>query len=123
MPRAQDIHRGRAQQQEYFAIIKMSTVHKRRTCVIIGAGVSGLVQAAELVRHRVLKHEQISILERADDYGGVWTAATYVNNTIREDEAHDTKFRSLEQLAMCLAYSTRSAGSRIRVSLLRKLLM
>ena len=66
----------------------MSIRHERRTCIIIGAGVSGLVQAAELVRHRVLKHEEISILERADDYGGVWTAATYVSNGHFERMSH-----------------------------------
>jgi cation diffusion facilitator CzcD-associated flavoprotein CzcO len=51
------------------------TQHK--FCLIIGGGVSGLVQAAELLRHRTLKHEDLHILERANDYGGVWQAATY----------------------------------------------
>ncbi|KAJ9615798.1 hypothetical protein H2200_001875 [Cladophialophora chaetospira] len=46
-------------------------------CLIIGGGVSGLVQAAELLRHRTLKREGLHILERAEDYGGVWKAATY----------------------------------------------
>lgn len=38
-----------------------------------------MVQAAELVRKRVLRHEDILILEREDNYGGVWTAAKYVS--------------------------------------------
>jgi len=57
----------------------MPTLKQRKTCVIVGAGVSGLVQAAELIRRGVLKHGQLLILERAEDYGGVWKAATYVS--------------------------------------------
>lgn len=58
----------------------MNTRRERRTCIIIGAGVSGLVQAAELVRNNFLNHDDILILERANDYGGVWTAANYVSD-------------------------------------------
>lgn len=46
-------------------------------CIIIGAGVGGLVQAAELLRKKVLQVQDLQILERHSDYGGVWKAATY----------------------------------------------
>jgi cation diffusion facilitator CzcD-associated flavoprotein CzcO len=46
-------------------------------CIIVGAGVGGLVQAAELLRKKVLQPQDIQILERSNDYGGVWNAATY----------------------------------------------
>ncbi|UKZ64286.1 uncharacterized protein TrAtP1_005504 [Trichoderma atroviride] len=46
-------------------------------CIIIGAGVGGLVQAAELLRKKVLQPQDLQILERHSDYGGVWKAATY----------------------------------------------
>ncbi|KAL6787258.1 hypothetical protein J3E68DRAFT_440801 [Trichoderma sp. SZMC 28012] len=50
-------------------------VHK--FCIIIGAGAGGLIQAAELLRKKVLQLQDIQILERNSDYGGVWKAATY----------------------------------------------
>jgi cation diffusion facilitator CzcD-associated flavoprotein CzcO len=50
---------------------------KERFCLIVGAGVSGIVQAAELLRKEVLRPEEIQVLDRASDYGGVWHAATY----------------------------------------------
>ncbi len=46
-------------------------------CIIVGAGVGGLIQAAELLRKRVLLPQDIQIFERGSDYGGVWKAATY----------------------------------------------
>ncbi|KAJ4854534.1 flavin-binding monooxygenase-like domain-containing protein [Trichoderma breve] len=46
-------------------------------CIIIGAGAGGLIQAAELLRKKVLRLQDIQILERNSDYGGVWKAATY----------------------------------------------
>lgn len=52
--------------------------YQRKKCLIIGAGVSGLVQAAEILRKGVLAQDELQLLERADDFGGVWTAATYV---------------------------------------------
>jgi cation diffusion facilitator CzcD-associated flavoprotein CzcO len=46
-------------------------------CIIVGAGVGGLIQAAELLRKKVLHASDVQILERNSDYGGVWQAATY----------------------------------------------
>jgi cation diffusion facilitator CzcD-associated flavoprotein CzcO len=50
---------------------------RNRVCIIVGAGVSGLVQAAELLRKDILQPEEVEILDRSNDYGGVWNAATY----------------------------------------------
>lgn len=50
---------------------------RQRFCLIVGAGVSGLTQAAELLRKGVLKAEELEIIDRDTDYGGVWNAATY----------------------------------------------
>jgi cation diffusion facilitator CzcD-associated flavoprotein CzcO len=36
-----------------------------------------LMQAADLVRRKVLSIQDIQIFERNSDYGGVWMAATY----------------------------------------------
>jgi len=46
-------------------------------CVIVGGGVGGLIQAAELLRKKVLRVQDLQIIERDSDYGGVWKAATY----------------------------------------------
>jgi cation diffusion facilitator CzcD-associated flavoprotein CzcO len=50
---------------------------RSRLCIIVGAGVSGLVQAAELLRKDILQPEELEILDRSNDYGGVWNTATY----------------------------------------------
>jgi hypothetical protein len=52
---------------------------RSRVCIIVGAGVSGLVQAAELLRKDILQLEELEILDRSNDYGGVWNTATYPN--------------------------------------------
>ncbi|KKP01040.1 monooxygenase [Trichoderma harzianum] len=54
-----------------------SEVEAHKFCIIIGAGAGGLIQAAELLRKKVLQLQDIQILERNSDYGGVWKAATY----------------------------------------------
>jgi cation diffusion facilitator CzcD-associated flavoprotein CzcO len=46
-------------------------------CIIVGAGVGGLIQAAELLRKEVLHVSDVQIIERSSDYGGVWQAAKY----------------------------------------------
>lgn len=52
--------------------------HERnRFCIIAGAGVSGLVQATELIRNGVLQPEELEILDRNSNYGGVWNDAIY----------------------------------------------
>ena len=53
----------------------MAETHKG--CIIVGGGVGGLIQAAELVRKRVIRQQDLQIFERESDYGGVWKAATY----------------------------------------------
>ena len=53
----------------------MAEQHK--PCVIIGAGAAGLAQAGELIRKKVFNQKDILILERGQQYGGVWAAATY----------------------------------------------
>ena len=50
---------------------------EHRFCLIVGAGPSGLIQAAELLRKGILSHNDFLILERNDGYGGVWKQATY----------------------------------------------
>jgi cation diffusion facilitator CzcD-associated flavoprotein CzcO len=50
---------------------------RNRLCIIAGAGVSGLVQAAELIRKGILQPEELEILDRSSNYGGVWNDATY----------------------------------------------
>ncbi len=42
-----------------------------RFCIIVGAGVGGLIQAAELLRKKVLQPKDLQIFERDSDYGGV----------------------------------------------------
>jgi cation diffusion facilitator CzcD-associated flavoprotein CzcO len=54
-----------------------SDIPRERFCLIVGAGVSGLVQAAELARQNVLRPDEFEIIDRGSDYGGVWHAATY----------------------------------------------
>ncbi|QLI72763.1 FAD-binding monooxygenase BOA2 [Metarhizium brunneum] len=55
----------------------MANQERHKFCIIIGAGPGGLIQAAELLRQKVLQAKDIQILERNDDYGGVWKRATY----------------------------------------------
>jgi cation diffusion facilitator CzcD-associated flavoprotein CzcO len=55
----------------------MTELKKHRFCLIIGAGASGLIQGAELVKRRILKHHEFEIIERQDGYGGVWWQANY----------------------------------------------
>lgn len=54
-----------------------SLFKSHRTCIVVGAGLSGLIQAAELVRKKVVTPNEIQILDLGDGYGGVWRAATY----------------------------------------------
>jgi cation diffusion facilitator CzcD-associated flavoprotein CzcO len=50
---------------------------KYRFCLIIGAGASGLLQGAELIKQGILKHNEFEIIERNSGYGGVWWQSTY----------------------------------------------
>lgn len=55
----------------------MTDLQKHRFCLIIGAGASGVIQGAELIKKGILKHDEFEILERQGGYGGVWWQATY----------------------------------------------
>jgi cation diffusion facilitator CzcD-associated flavoprotein CzcO len=51
----------------------------RKTVAIIGAGISGIIQGAEIHRKRVLSNpeQELVIFEKAAGFGGVWFANTY----------------------------------------------
>ena len=55
----------------------MDETTKYRFCLIIGAGASGLLQGAELIKQGILKHKEFEIIERNSGYGGVWWQSTY----------------------------------------------
>ena len=54
-----------------------SSTKTHKPCIIVGGGVGGLIQVAELLRKKVFSIQEIQIFERNHDYGGVWKAATY----------------------------------------------
>ncbi|KAA8902934.1 hypothetical protein FN846DRAFT_954770 [Sphaerosporella brunnea] len=60
----------------------MSTDSKtptHKSVVIIGAGISGIIQGAEIHRKKVLRdpQEELVIFDKAGGFGGVWYANTY----------------------------------------------
>ncbi|PCD26089.1 hypothetical protein BFJ63_vAg15083 [Fusarium oxysporum f. sp. narcissi] len=46
-------------------------------CLIVGAGMCGVSLGQQLVRTGTLKHEEFCILDRNQDYGGVWEGNKY----------------------------------------------
>ncbi|KAJ0424722.1 monooxygenase [Aspergillus carlsbadensis] len=48
-----------------------------RTCLIIGAGFGGIVQACTLLREGVLSPHEILLVDRYGGFGGVWWKNTY----------------------------------------------
>ena len=50
---------------------------KHKFCIIIGAGMCGIAVAAHIVKHKVLPYEDFMIVDKNDDYGGVWQANHY----------------------------------------------
>jgi cation diffusion facilitator CzcD-associated flavoprotein CzcO len=57
------------------AVIQKPDEH--RFCIIVGAGISGIVQSCEFVRNKILALEEFEIIDRNGDYGGVWWQNTY----------------------------------------------
>jgi cation diffusion facilitator CzcD-associated flavoprotein CzcO len=57
------------------AIIQKPDEH--RFCIIVGAGISGIIQSCEFVRNKILPLEEFEIIDRNGDYGGVWWQNTY----------------------------------------------
>jgi cation diffusion facilitator CzcD-associated flavoprotein CzcO len=50
---------------------------KHRFCIIIGAGVCGIIQGCEFLRSKTIPLEEFELLDRNEDYGGVWWRNTY----------------------------------------------
>jgi len=48
-----------------------------RKVIMVGAGVSGITQAAMLLREKAIKHEDMVILDVQDNFGGVWDKNRY----------------------------------------------
>jgi hypothetical protein len=57
--------------------IESSTPDEHRFCIIVGAGISGIIHAAEILRKKILPYEEFEILDRSDGFGGVWWNNTY----------------------------------------------
>jgi len=53
----------------------METEHK--FCIIVGGGMCGIAVGAFLVKKKVVPYEDFRILDKLDDYGGVWQANHY----------------------------------------------
>lgn len=46
-------------------------------CIIVGAGMSGLCMASQILRQKALTHDEFRLFDVNDDYGGVWQANQY----------------------------------------------
>lgn len=55
----------------------MSAPNEHRFCIIIGAGLSGVIQGAEFLRSKTLPLSEFEIIDRNGNYGGVWWKNTY----------------------------------------------
>jgi cation diffusion facilitator CzcD-associated flavoprotein CzcO len=53
------------------------TAPEHKFCLIVGAGMCGIAVAAHLITRKVLPCEDFRILDKLDDYGGVWQANHY----------------------------------------------
>lgn len=51
----------------------------KKSIVIIGAGISGIIQGAEIHRKKVLRNpaEELIMFDKSGGFGGVWYANTY----------------------------------------------
>jgi len=51
----------------------------KKSIIIIGAGISGIIQGAEICRKKVLKDPvaEMIMFDRSGGFGGVWYANTY----------------------------------------------
>ena len=52
-------------------------ISEHRFVIIIGAGPSGILQAAELLRKNIIPHNEFAILDRYKEFGGCWVQNTY----------------------------------------------
>ncbi|OCK76208.1 monooxygenase [Lepidopterella palustris CBS 459.81] len=50
---------------------------EHRFCIIIGAGITGILQGSEFVRKKIIPLEEVAIIEKNDNYGGVWFTNVY----------------------------------------------
>lgn len=46
-------------------------------CIIVGAGMSGIGMAAQIVKSATLSRNEFKIFDSNDDFGGVWEANRY----------------------------------------------
>jgi len=53
----------------------METEHK--FCIIVGGGMCGIAVGAFLVKKKILPFDDFRLLDKLDDYGGVWQANHY----------------------------------------------
>jgi cation diffusion facilitator CzcD-associated flavoprotein CzcO len=53
----------------------METEH--RFCIIIGAGMCGVIVGAHIVKQKIFPYDDFRILDKQDDYGGVWQKNDY----------------------------------------------
>src|SRR5271156_4133265 len=92
----------------------------RRVCLIIGAGASGLIQAAELVKQKILRRDEFEIIDRNDGYGGVWWQATYpgaacdIPSNIYQISwfRNPSEFESIRPTNVCVDWSRRYSDAR-----------
>ncbi|KAF8253996.1 monooxygenase [Wilcoxina mikolae CBS 423.85] len=54
-----------------------SSPDEHRFCIIVGAGISGIIHGAEILRKNILPYEDFEILDRYGGFGGVWWTNTY----------------------------------------------
>jgi cation diffusion facilitator CzcD-associated flavoprotein CzcO len=55
----------------------MTKESEYKFCLIVGAGMCGITVAAHLVRDKILSFDDFRILDKQDDYGGVWHQNNY----------------------------------------------
>ena len=52
-------------------------IDEYRFCIIVGAGIAGILQGCDFIRKNVLPLDKFQIIERYGGYGGVWYKNTY----------------------------------------------
>jgi cation diffusion facilitator CzcD-associated flavoprotein CzcO len=50
---------------------------EHRFVIIIGAGIAGILQASEFVRKKTIPIDEVAIIDKNGNYGGVWWTNTY----------------------------------------------
>lgn len=46
-------------------------------CLVVGAGMGGCTLGSQFIRQNALSRNEFRIIDRGDDYGGVWQANQY----------------------------------------------